>query len=211
MGAPGSGKGTQSAALAKKYGFAHLSTGDIFRSEIAEKTSLGMKAQEFVKSGRLVPDNIVSEMVAGRLDPDGKYLLDGFPRNIEQAKELDKMLAGGKSVVNAVILLDVPQAELIRRLTSRRVCPKCGATFNVISAKPKVDGQCDQCASKLVQREDDTEATAKKRLMLFEDVTHPLTAYYRGEGVFYQVNAAQAPERVTADLSKIVDEAAAVL
>lgn len=204
LGAPGSGKGTQSQALSQKYGITHMSTGDIFRAEIAEKTSLGLKAQEFVKSGRLVPDNIVTEMVAGRLDPEGKYLLDGFPRNLEQAKELDKMLTG-KAEVSAVILLDVPHAELIKRLTSRRVCPKCGATFNVISAKPKVEGKCDRCGAELVQREDDSEATAKKRLMLFDDVTSPLTAYYRGEGVFHEVNAAQSAERVTADLSKIIE------
>lgn len=210
LGAPGSGKGTQSQALAAKYGFVHLSTGDIFRSEIAEKTSLGMKAQEFVKSGRLVPDNIVTEMVAGRLDPDGKYLLDGFPRNIEQAKELDKMLEGGKSAVNAVILLDVPQAELIKRLTSRRVCTKCNEVYNERTKPSKEFGKCDKCGGKVVQRDDDSEATARKRLMLFDDVTAPLTAYYRGEGVFYQANANQEPAKVTSDLSKIVDEAAAV-
>jgi adenylate kinase len=210
LGAPGSGKGTQSKVLAEKYGFEHLATGDIFRSEIAEKTALGLKAQEFVKSGRLVPDNIVTEMVAGRLDPSGKYLLDGFPRNIEQAKELDKMLEASKSGINAVILLNVPQPELLKRLTSRRVCTKCAAVYNERTKPSKELGKCDKCGGQVVQRDDDAEATAKKRLMLFEDVTAPLTAYYRGEGVFFEINAAQAPEKVSSELFKIVDETAAV-
>src|SRR4051812_424654 len=124
LGAPGSGKGTQSKALAAKYGFRHLSTGDIFRAEIAEKTALGEKASEYVRKGQLVPDEVVTEMVAAKLEPGQKFLLDGFPRNLAQAQSLDTMLKGHKMAVEVVILLDLPQAEAIKRLTSRRVCSK---------------------------------------------------------------------------------------
>lgn len=210
LGAPGSGKGTQSKSLAAKYGFTHLSTGDIFRAEMAQKTSLGEKAASFVKAGKLVPDTIVVEMVAGKLEPGQKYLLDGFPRNVEQAQALDKMLKDHKSQVDLVILLDLAHAEAMKRLTSRRVCAKCGEVYNTLTKPPKADGKCDACGGDVVQRDDDTEATAKKRLMVFDDLTSPLIAYYRAEGLFQQVNAAQAPETVSADLNKIIDGAMAV-
>ena len=210
LGAPGSGKGTQSKALATKYGFTHLSTGDIFRAEMAQKTALGEKAAEYVKNGRLVPDNIVVEMVAGRLDAGNKYLLDGFPRNVEQAESLSKMLASQKSAVDLVVLLDLPHAEAIKRLTSRRVCGGCGEVYNVITRKPASEGKCDKCGAALVQRDDDSEATAKKRLMVFDDLTHPLVSFYKAEQVFKQVDATQEPGKVTVELSKVIDSVMAV-
>jgi adenylate kinase len=210
LGAPGSGKGTQSKALAAKYGFNHLSTGDIFRAEIAQKTPLGEKVESFLKNGKLVPDTITVEVVAGKLEAGQKYLLDGFPRNVDQAQALDKMLRDQKSQVDLVVLLDLPQAEALKRQTSRRVCAKCGAVYNTISKPAKAEGKCDACGGEVVQRNDDSEATAKKRLMIFEDLTHPLVAYYKAEGLFQQVNAAQSPDAVTADLFKIVDAAMAV-
>lgn len=210
LGAPGAGKGTQSKFLASKYGFEHLATGDIFRGEIAAKTSLGQKAQEYVKSGRLVPDNLVTEMVAGKLDFDGtKYLLDGFPRNLVQAQELDKFMAPQKGRIDVVVFLNLPHPEAIKRLTSRRVCSKCGEVYNVLTHPPKTQGKCDACGGEVTQREDDTEATAKKRLMVFEDLTHPLVAYYKAEQVFHEVDAAQKPEKVTADLCAVIDSVAA--
>jgi adenylate kinase len=210
LGAPGSGKGTQSKALAAKYGFNHLSTGDIFRAEIANKTDLGQKVESILKSGKLVPDNITVEVVAGKLEAGQKYLLDGFPRNVDQAEALDKMLHAHKSQVDAVVLLDMPQAEVLKRLTSRRVCSGCGAVYNTISKPTRADGVCDACGGKVEQRSDDSEETAKKRLMVFEDLTSPLVTYYKAEQVFSQVNAAQAPETVTSELSKVIDGIMAV-
>lgn len=210
LGAPGSGKGTQSKALAAKYGFTHLSTGDIFRAEIAQKTPLGEKVESFLKNGKLVPDTITVEVVAGKLEAGQKYLLDGFPRNVDQAQALDKMLRDHKSQVDLVVLLDLPQAEALKRQTSRRVCSKCGEVYNVLTKAPKNDAKCDKCAGDVVQRPDDSEATAKKRLMIFDDLTHPLVAYYKAEGVFQQVDAALAPEKVTSELFKIIDGATAV-
>jgi adenylate kinase len=204
LGAPGSGKGTQSKALAAKYAFTHLSTGDIFRAEIANKTDLGQKVESILKSGKLVPDNITVEVVAGKLEAGQKYLLDGFPRNVDQAEALDKMLQGQKSQVSKVILLDLPQPEAIKRLTSRRVCAGCGEVYNTVTRPTQAEGICDKCGGKVEQRPDDSEETAKKRLMVFEDLTSPLVAYYKAEGVFEKVDASQAPERVTAELSKFV-------
>ncbi|MDX6768681.1 MAG: adenylate kinase [Elusimicrobiota bacterium] len=206
LGSPGSGKGTQSKRLADSYGFKHLSTGDIFRAEIAEKTSLGEKAQDYVKSGKLVPDAIVVEMVAGRLEPGGKYLLDGFPRTVEQAQALDRMLAGNKSRVDQVVYLTLPKDEAIRRMASRRVCEGCGEVFNVLSRPTQVEGVCDKCSGKVVQRADDSEATAQKRLMVFEDLTQPLVAYYKGESLLVEVDANRKPEAVEAALRAVIDE-----
>lgn len=210
LGAPGSGKGTQSKLLAGKYGFTHLATGDIFRAEIAAKTALGEKASEYVKSGKLVPDNIVTEMVAGKLEPGRKYLLDGFPRNLEQAQALSAMLAPQKQAIDLVIFLNLPQGEAIKRLTSRRICAKCGEVYNVMTKPPKTDAKCDACGGDVIQRDDDGEATAKKRLMVFDDLTHPLVAYYKAEQVFHEVDASQAPETVTQQLSAVIDSATAV-
>lgn len=208
LGAPGSGKGTQSKALASKYGFRHLSTGDIFRAEIAEKTPLGEKAAEYVKKGQLVPDEVVTEMVAAKLEPGQKYLLDGFPRNLAQAQSLDTMIKGHKMAVEVVILLDLPQAEAIKRLTSRRVCKGCGEVYNVLTKAPKTEGKCDLCGADVIQRDDDSETTAKKRLMVFDDLTSPLTTYYKAEGVFHSVDASQSPDQVTRQLSAVIDSAA---
>jgi adenylate kinase len=210
LGAPGAGKGTQSKVLAVKYGLQHLATGDIFRAEIAAKSTLGVKAQDYVKSGKLVPDTLVVEMVAGKLQPGTNYLLDGFPRNLEQAQALDKFLAKDKASISAVIYLNLPNAEAMKRLTSRRTCSKCGEVYNVLTKPPQAEGKCDACGGDVVQREDDSDATAKKRLMVFEDLTQPLVAYYKAEQVFHEVNAAQAPEKVSADLYAVIDQIAAV-
>jgi adenylate kinase len=209
LGAPGSGKGTQSMRLAAKYGFQHLATGDIFRAEIAQKTALGLKAQDYVKSGKLVPDSIVTEMVAARLEAGKHYLLDGFPRNIDQAQSLGEILKSNGSSINAVCSLNLPRAEAIKRMSSRRICSSCAEVYNVDSRPTKLAGVCDKCGGKVIQREDDTEATAAKRLMVFEDLTHPLIAFYKGEQLFHEINAAQAPEKVEAALAAVIDSAKA--
>ena len=205
LGMPGSGKGTQSMRLASKFGFSHLATGDIFRAEIAAKSAVGVKAQDYLKAGKLVPDAIVIEMVAGKIEQGGKYLLDGFPRTIEQAQGLDEMLKRVGSAVDLVVYLTLPKEEAIRRMASRRTCSGCGEVFNTISRPTTVEGVCDKCSGKVVQREDDTEATAAKRLMVFEDLTHPLVAYYKSEAAFQEVDAAQTPDKVEAALSAVIE------
>lgn len=209
LGSPGSGKGTQSKRLADRYGFQHLATGDIFRAEIAQKTAIGVKAQDYLKNGKLVPDSIVIEMVAGKIETGGNYLLDGFPRTIEQAQGLAEMLKRVGASVDLVVFLTLPKEEAIRRMTSRRTCSNCGEVFNAISRPTTVDGVCDKCSGKVAQREDDSEATAVKRLMVFEDLTHPLVAYYKSEAAFQEVDASKSPETVEAALSAVIDSAKA--
>ena len=208
LGYPGSGKGTQSKILSAKYGFTHLATGDIFRGEIAAKTGLGLKAAEYVKTGKLVPDVIVTEMVAGKLEYDGrKYLLDGFPRNLAQAEALADFLTPHKAAIDLVIFLNLPRAEVLKRLTSRRVCVSCGEVYNTLTRPPAVEGKCDKCQGDVVQREDDSDKTVGKRLMVFEDLTHPLVAYYKSEHIFYEVDASKSPEEVTAALCSVIESA----
>ena len=206
LGSPGSGKGTQSKILAGKYGFTHLATGDIFRSEIAAKSALGLKAADYVKSGRLVPDNIVTEMVAGKMDLEGgKFRLDGFPRNLEQAQSLGADLSHKSMAIDLVVFLNLSPKEALKRLTSRRVCAGCGEVFNVMNRPPAVEGKCDKCGGAVVQRDDDSQATAERRLMVFEDLTQPLVAYYKAEQIFNEVEAARGFEDVTASLCGVID------
>lgn len=204
LGAPGSGKGTQSQRLSQKFGFAHLSTGDIFRAEIAQGSALGQKAQDYVKSGKLVPDAIVTEMVAARLEAGRHYLLDGFPRNIDQAQALSQILKRSASAIDVVCYLSLPTAEAVRRMSSRRICSGCAEVYNAISRPPKTGGVCDKCGGGLIQREDDTEATASRRLMVFEDLTQPLVAYYKAEQVFHEVDASRSPAEVEASLAAVI-------
>lgn len=206
IGAPGAGKGTQSSLLCERFAFTHLSTGDIFRAEMAAQSAVGKKAAEYVNNGKLVPDDIVTEMVAGKLDDTqkGRYLLDGFPRNLAQAQALSGLLAGRKAGVDLVLFLNLTPPEAMKRLTSRRICGACGEVFNVLSRPPKAEGKCDKCGKGLVQREDDTEATASKRLMVYEDLTRPLVAYYKAEGVLHEIDGGRSPEAVAASLAEIL-------
>ncbi|MHB2027112.1 MAG: adenylate kinase family protein [Elusimicrobiota bacterium] len=202
LGSPGSGKGTQSRVLSAKYGFTHLATGDVFRAEMSAKTPLGLKAAEYVRVGRLVPDSVVTEMLASRLDLNGgDYLLDGFPRNLEQAEALSRILSPRHLGVDLAIFLNLSRDEALRRLTSRRTCSKCGEAYNISTRPPKMAGRCDACGADLIQREDDREETAQKRMMIFDDLTQPLIAYYKAAGAFCEINAAQSPERVSEDMS----------
>jgi adenylate kinase len=207
LGAPGSGKGTQSMRLSEKLGFSHLATGDILRAEMAKRTDLGKKAEGYVKNGKLVPDSVVIELVAGKIEKDGKYLLDGFPRTVDQAHGLTQILKQNSTDVNLVAYLTLPVDEAIKRMSSRRVCKNCAMVYNAITSPTKAEGICDKCGGPVVQREDDTEATAKKRLMVFEDQTHPLVAYYKGEQLLKEVDANRAPAAVEADLTAIIQAA----
>jgi adenylate kinase len=210
LGSPGAGKGTQSKMLCAKYNLEHIATGDIFRSEISKNTPLGEKAQHYVKKGMLVPDELVVEMVASRLDAGtGRWLLDGFPRTLGQAQELDKYLTSNKQDIDTVLYLAMPAEEVIARLTSRWTCSGCGDVYNLQSCKPKEEGKCDKCSKELIQREDDTEATVKKRLMIYEDLTQPLVAYFRSQHEFEEVNGNQSVEEVKKALCGRIDQIAA--
>ena len=207
LGAPGSGKGTQSARIAKKLGFTHLATGDIFRAEIAQGTELGKKVEGYLKAGKLVPDAVTIEVVAGKIERGGNYLLDGFPRTVEQAQGLDQILKGAGAAVGIVVSLTLPVSEAIKRMTSRRVCKSCATVYNVLTSPTKAEGKCDKCGGEVVQRPDDSEATAQKRMMVFEDQTHPLVAYYKGEQLLKEIDANRAPEAVEAELSALIGAA----
>jgi adenylate kinase len=210
LGSPGAGKGTQSKVLVEKYGLEHIATGDIFRSEIGKKTTLGQKAENYVKKGMLVPDELVVEMVAARLDAgSGKWLLDGFPRTLGQAQELDKYLTSNSQNIDMVLYLAMPESEVIARLTSRRTCSGCGDVYNLHTRKPQAEGKCDKCGEALIQREDDSEATVNKRLMIYEDLTQPLVAYYRSQHEFQEVDGNRSVDEVTSALCGEIDKVAA--
>ncbi|HAH07619.1 MAG TPA: adenylate kinase [Elusimicrobia bacterium] len=210
LGCPGAGKGTQAKALCGRYGLSHVSTGDLFRAEAAAKSALGRKVEDFMKRGMLVPDEVVIEMVAAKLDSlAGGWLFDGFPRTLPQAQELDKVLRDSDKRIDLVLNLGLRPEEVISRMTGRRSCPGCGEVFNLKSRPPKAEGRCDKCGGTLVQREDDVEATVRKRLMVYEDLTQPLVAYYRTEGLFEEVDGSQPASEVTAQLAAIVDRVAA--
>ena len=205
LGCPGAGKGTQAKSICESQKLTHISTGDLFRAEMAKGSPVGTKVADYVKRGTLVPDALVVEMVAAKLDSiPGGWLLDGFPRTLEQAQALDKYLRSAGARIDVVLYLALTEKDVVARLSSRRTCSKCGESFNVISKKPKADGVCDSCGGKLIQREDDTEATVRKRLMVFNDLTQPLVAYYRSGSAFHEVDGAAAPAQVTASIDRVL-------
>ena len=192
LGPPGAGKGTLSEVLLKEEKLAHVSTGDIFRSEIGKGTELGKPAKSYMDSGKRVPDEVVADMVAAKLlsaeCADG-FLLDGFPRTIRQAELLEKALDQAGKKLDAVVLFDAPEELLIQRLTARLTCRKCGASFNKIFAKPKVEGVCDHCGGELYQRSDDSLETAKIRLAVYREQTFPLIEYYTGKSLLKKIDS----------------------
>ena len=203
LGPPGAGKGTQAVRLVEKYEVPQISTGDIFRANIKAGTELGKKAQEYTNSGRLVPDELVCDLVKDRLMQDdckNGYLLDGFPRTIFQAEQLDKFLEEMGQKLDAVINFEVGNEVLIERLTGRRICKGCGAGYHVVNLPPKVEGVCDKCGGELEQRKDDSRETAENRLSVYEESTAPLIDYYRKSGALKNFNADQDPDVVFAEI-----------
>ncbi len=182
IGAPGSGKGTQAKGLAAVLGRPHVSTGDLFRMHMEQDTALGREAKGYVSAGRLVPDDLTVRMVKERLEADdaaGGAILDGFPRTLPQAEALDRMLAGLRRRVGRAVVIEVPEAELLRRLSGRRLCRVCGRPYHVVFSPPGVPGRCDVDGGELYQREDDTEAKARVRLADYREKTGPVIEYYR--------------------------------
>jgi adenylate kinase len=190
LGAPGAGKGTQAKKLIEKHGLPQISTGDLLRAAVAAGTALGKEAKSYMDKGELVPDSVVLGMVGERLKQDDckkGYILDGFPRNTAQAEALDKMLSGLNMPLSAALSVDVPTADLMKRLTGRRTCKACGQMYNVYFSAPKKDGVCDKCGGELFQRDDDKEETIKKRLDVYSTQTAPLFNYYKNKGILKSV------------------------
>ncbi|NMC57093.1 MAG: adenylate kinase [Eubacteriaceae bacterium] len=205
LGPPGAGKGTQAAYIKELKKVPHISTGDIFRQNIKEGTDLGKKAKEYMDKGLLVPDSVVVELVEDRITwPDAKngFMLDGFPRTIAQAEALDESLAKTGKAIDAVINIDVDFSVLTERITGRRICRKCGATFHVKFNPVKKDGICDICGGELYQRDDDKEETVIKRLNEYQEKTRPLIEFYNKKGVLININGQQDIDAVTKDIEK---------
>ena len=185
LGAPGAGKGTQAKKIAEKYTIPHISTGDIFRANIKNNTELGQKAKTYMDKGELVPDELVVDLIMDRFkeaDCANGYVLDGFPRTIPQAEALDKALAANGEKVDFAINVEVPDENIINRMSGRRACLKCGATYHIEHIPPKKEGICDKCGSELYQRDDDNEATVRSRLSTYNQATKPLIDYYQKQG-----------------------------
>jgi adenylate kinase len=207
LGAPGAGKGTQARGLAAEWGVPQVATGDMLREAAGARTPLGLEAKRYMDSGALVPDEVVIGLVEERLArPDARagFVLDGFPRTAAQAEALDAMLKARGMALDRVVFLDVSRAELLRRLTGRRVCRQCGTAFHIVSAPPRVPDRCDKCGSELYQRADDSSEAVATRLDVYEKQTAPLLAYYRDRGLLAAVGGEGTMEHVAADIRKAI-------
>jgi adenylate kinase len=207
VGPPGAGKGTQAVHLAAHYKIPHISTGDIFRANLKNGTELGKQAQSFMDRGELVPDSVTNEMVRDRLgnnDVANGFLLDGFPRNTNQAQVLDQILVEKKMPLDAVLELKIDNAEIVKRLSGRRTCRGCGASSHVVFEKPKVAGVCDKCQGELYQREDDKEEVVTRRLEIYNDQTAPIVEFYKSAGLLKIISA-------LGDVSEITKKAISTL
>jgi adenylate kinase len=206
LGAPGAGKGTQAARICAHFGLPHISTGDMFRAAVAQGTEMGLAAKKSMDAGALVPDEVVIGIVRDRLaEPDAVegFLLDGFPRTIEQAASLDAMLAEARRGVSHVLLLDVPEDELVERLAGRRLCSSCGKGYHTHFEPPRTEGACDACDGELFQRDDDNETTILKRLEVYRLQTEPLADYYEKHGLLETiVGSGMSPDEVFGAIEK---------
>ena len=207
MGPPGAGKGTQAARLVEEFKIPHISTGDMFRAAVKEGTELGKQAKTCMDAGKLVPDEVTIGIVKERLakaDCEKGFILDGFPRTVEQAVALDKILSELGLKLNCALNVAVPASELISRAVGRRICKKCGATYHVEFKPSKKDGICDVCGGDLYQRADDSEATMKNRLSVYEEQTKPLISYYEKEELYKEVDGSQSMDKVFQDIVAIL-------
>ncbi len=205
LGPPGAGKGTHAKILSEHYEIPHISTGDLLRSQIQEGTSLGKRAKSFIDSGKLVPDDLVVDMVKDRLgksDAANGFILDGFPRTVEQAKALDEMLAKRQTPLNLVLEFNTSEKVIINRLSGRRTCSNCNANYHIPNIPPKREGICDACGKPLVQRKDDQPETIRKRLKVYEDQTAPLVEFYRKRKMLRVVNGNLEVEPLQEELAQ---------
>ena len=209
LGAPGAGKGTQAKMIAEKCGIPHISTGDIFRANIKNGTELGAKAKEYMDKGLLVPDELVCDLVVDRIqqaDCEKGYILDGFPRTIPQAEALENALNAIEQKQDYAIDIDVPDENIINRMSGRRACVGCGATYHVLFNPTKVEGKCDVCGESLILRDDDKPETVKKRLDVYHTQTQPLIDFYTERKVLVEVDGTQSMDKVFDDIMKILGE-----
>ena len=207
LGAPGAGKGTQAKMIAEKCGIPHISTGDIFRANIKNGTELGAKAKEYMDKGLLVPDELVCDLVVDRIqqaDCEKGYILDGFPRTIPQAEALEAALNAIEQKLDYAIDIDVPDENIINRMSGRRACVGCGATYHVVFNPTKVEGKCDVCGESLILRDDDKPETVKKRLDVYHTQTQPLIDFYSARKVLVEVDGTQSMDKVFEDIMKIL-------
>jgi len=208
LGAPGAGKGTQAVTVARKLNLMHISSGDLFREALNKETELGKKAKSYMEKGLLVPDDVTTQMVLERISaPDcaNGVILDGFPRNLEQVKALDKALDRQNKAIDKTVYIKVSQAELVKRLSGRWICRNCQAVYNIINSAPKVWGKCDKCGGELYQRADDTAETVKKRLKVYFDETAPLIDYYRQRGKLLEIDGEGSVDEVSERIMAALD------
>ena len=210
LGPPGAGKGTQAKLMQERIGIPHISTGDLLRAAVAEQTELGRAARQYMDRGELVPDGLVIHMIDERLHAGGEtpcFMMDGFPRTVAQADAFERMLAGRHAGLDHVVSLEVPRDELVRRLSGRRTCSRCGAMFHVVLDPPRQSDVCDRCGGTLFQREDDREETIRARLDVYDQATAPLTAFYRSRGLLREIDgtgsAAEVLHRILARVDQL--------
>ncbi len=211
LGPPGSGKGSQAKFVVERYGIAHISTGDLLRDAVKAGTGLGQKASELMQKGNLVPDELVTELIAQHLDAEdiwSSFLLDGFPRSINQAEQLDAMLEKRMSPLTMVVHLHVEHGALIKRLSGRRTCGNCGRIYNIYFNPTKVEGKCDDCGDigELMQRDDDNEKSIVNRLSVYDENTKPLLAYYEQSGLLRTVDASGDLEGIAGQVDRVLGE-----
>ncbi|AGC90007.1 adenylate kinase [Staphylococcus warneri] len=209
MGLPGAGKGTQASEIVKKFPIPHISTGDMFRKAIKDETDLGKEAKSYMDRGELVPDEVTVGIVKERISEDDAkkgFLLDGFPRTIDQAEALNSIMAELDRNIDAVINIEVPEEELMNRLTGRRICENCGTTYHLVFNPPKVEGICDLDGGKLYQREDDNPETVSNRLKVNVKQSKPILEYYDNKGVLKNIDGSKDIEEVTTDVIDILDQ-----
>ena len=209
LGAPGAGKGTQAKQIATKYEIPHISTGDIFRANLKNGTELGKKAKEYMDKGELVPDELTCDLVMDRIaqeDCQKGFVLDGFPRTIPQAEALTNALNKIGQSMDYAIDVDVPDENIVNRMSGRRACLNCGATYHIVFNPTKVDGVCDACASQTVLREDDKPETVQKRLTVYHDQTQPLIDYYKEQNILKTVDGTKPMDEVFSDIVAILGE-----
>lgn len=207
FGPPGAGKGTQAKSICNRYSIPHISTGDIFRKNISENTPLGIEAKKYIDNGQLVPDEVTINMVKDRLQAEDcklGYLLDGFPRTVHQANALEEFLYDRKESLDTALLIQVPSEFILERMTGRRVCPSCGASYHVKFNPTKIESKCDVCGSDIIQRKDDSEETVKERLAVYERQTQPLIEYYKDKDLLSVVDGTKAINEVFESVCKIL-------
>ena len=206
LGPPGCGKGTQAKILSQRRNFTHISTGDLFREEIEKKSELGLKVKTFLEQGKLVPDDVVLDVIKSKIRPENDIVFDGFPRTVEQAEGLEKMLEEFGKKIDIVFFFVINESDVIKRIVARRSCPICGKIYNMVTDPPANDETCDECGVKLYQRDDDKEEVVKKRLDVYKIQTSPLISYYRLQGIFEMIDASKTIEEIHSLIVKKISE-----